>query len=111
MNARTPRLVAAARMAVRATSLNAPVTLSAGGTRFPRMSAATTPTVLHLSLVVGGGLRDRGGERIGKVDDLLVRLGEDYPPVTGVLATVAGRPVFVAASEVAEIAHGRVDLL
>jgi CBS domain-containing protein len=98
-------------MAVRATSLNAPVTLSAGGTRFPRMSAATTPTVLHLSLVVGGGLRDRGGERIGKVDDLLVRLGEDYPPVTGVLATVAGRPVFVAASEVAEIGHGRVDLL
>jgi CBS domain-containing protein len=75
------------------------------------MSAATTPTVLHLSLVVGGGLRDRGGERIGKVDDLLVRLGEDYPPVTGVLATVAGRPVFVAASEVAEIGHGRVDLL
>jgi CBS domain-containing protein len=75
------------------------------------MSAATTPTVLHLSLVVGGGLRDRDGERIGKVDDLLVRLGEDYPPVTGVLATVAGRPVFVAASEVAEIAHGRVDLL
>ncbi len=67
--------------------------------------------MLHLSLVVGGGLRDRGGERIGKVDDLLVRLGEDYPPVTGVLATVAGRPVFVAASEVAEIGHGRVDLL
>ncbi len=75
------------------------------------MSAATTPTVLHLSLVVGGRLRDRGGERIGKVDDLLVRLGEDYPPVTGVLATVAGRPVFVAASEVAEIGHGRIDLL
>jgi CBS domain-containing protein len=98
-------------MAVRATSLNAPVTLSAGRTRILRMSAATTPTVLHLSLVVGGGLRDRGGERIGKVDDLLVRLGEDYPPVTGVLATVAGRPVFVAASEVAEIGHGRVDLL
>ena len=74
-------------------------------------TAPAQPTVLHLSLVVGGVLRDRNGERLGKVDDLLVRLGEDYPPVTGVLASVAGRPVFVAAAEVAEIAHGRVDLL
>jgi CBS domain-containing protein len=74
-------------------------------------TAPAQPTVLHLSLIVGGVLRDRSGERLGKVDDLLVRLGEDYPPVTGVLASVAGRPVFVAAGEVAEIAHGRVDLL
>ncbi|HEY2788836.1 MAG TPA: CBS domain-containing protein [Gaiellales bacterium] len=74
-------------------------------------TAPAEPTVLHLSLIAGGVLRDRSGERLGKVDDLLVRLGEDYPPVTGVLASVAGRPVFVPASEVAEIAHGRVDLL
>ena len=59
------------------------------------INAAPAPTVLHLSLIVGGVLRDRNGERLGKVDDLLVRLGEDYPPVTGVLASVAGRPVFV----------------
>jgi CBS domain-containing protein len=39
-----------------------------------------------------------------------VRLGEDYPPVTGILASVAGRPVFVPAAQVAEIGHGRVDL-
>jgi CBS domain-containing protein len=75
------------------------------------MAAAVQPTVLHLSLVAGGVLRDRNGERLGKVDDLLVRLGEDYPPVTGVLARVAGRPVFVPANEVGEIAHGRVDLV
>jgi len=71
---------------------------------------APAPAVLHLSLVVGGALHDRDGERLGKVDDLLVRLGEDYPPVTGVLATVAGRQVFVPAAQVAEIAHGRVTL-
>ena len=39
-----------------------------------------------------------------------MRLGEDYPPVTGVLATVAGRQVYVPAAQVAEIAHRRVDL-
>jgi hypothetical protein len=74
------------------------------------MPATAPPTVLHLSLIVGGTLRDRTGGRLGKVDDLIVRLGEDYPPVTGVLATVAGRQVFVPAAELAEIAHGRVDM-
>ena len=74
-------------------------------------AVATQPTVLHLSLIAGGVLRDRNGERAGRVDDLIVRLGEDYPPVTGVLASVAGRPVFVPAAEVGEITHGRVDLV
>ena len=54
--------------------------------------------MLHLSLVVGGVLRDRDGGKLGRVDDLIVRLGdEEYPPVTGLLATVAGRQVFVPA--------------
>jgi hypothetical protein len=57
------------------------------------MATTAAPTVLHLSLVVGGDLRDGSGERLGRVDDLIVRLGdEDYPPVTGVVATVAGAP-------------------
>ncbi len=75
------------------------------------MATATPPMVLHLSLIAGGALRDRDGGRLGRVDDLIVRLGEDYPPVTGVLATVAGRQVFVPAAELAEIAHGRVDMV
>jgi CBS domain-containing protein len=74
------------------------------------VSATAAPTLLHLSLIVGGALRDHDGGRIGKVDDLLVRLGEDYPPVTGILASVAGRQVFVAAAAVREIGQGHVDL-
>jgi CBS domain-containing protein len=74
-------------------------------------SVALPPRVLHLSLVVGGELRDRSGSKLGRVDDLIVRLGEDeYPPVAGLLATVAGRQVFVPADEVEEIDHGRVAL-
>src|ERR1700753_1823375 len=70
-----------------------------------------TPTGLQLSLVVGGELRDGAGERLGRVDDLIVRLGdEDYPPVTGVVATVAGRPVFVAAEQTVALAPGFVTL-
>src|SRR5581483_6966302 len=75
------------------------------------MATAAAPLVLHLSLVVGGELRDAAGEKLGRVDDLIVRLGEDeYPPVTGVVASVAGRQVFVPAEQVAEIAPGRVTL-
>jgi CBS domain-containing protein len=73
--------------------------------------ATVAPVVLHLSLVVGGDLRDAAGERLGRVDDLIVRLGEDeYPPVSGVVASVAGRQVFVPTELVEEIAPGEVRL-
>ena len=50
------------------------------------------------------------GERLGKVGDVIVRLDGDYPPVSGVLATVAGRAVFVPAAMIARIESGRVTL-
>lgn len=74
-------------------------------------ASATPPRVLHLGLVVGGALLDVAGAKLGRVDDLIVRLGEDeYPPVTGLLATLAGRQVFVPADAIQEIEHGRVRL-
>jgi hypothetical protein len=76
------------------------------------MATTAAPTVLHLSLVVGGDLRDGSGERLGRVDDPIVHLGdEDYPPVTGVVATVAGRPGFVAAEQTVELGPGFVKLI
>ena len=75
------------------------------------MGAVAGPRVVHLSLVAGSGLYDRNGGKVGRVDDLIVRLDDDgYPPVTGLLATVAGRQVFVPADEVEDIQHGRVTL-
>jgi len=69
------------------------------------VEAATvkTPRVLHLSLIAGGELIDSSGGKLGKVDDLIVRLDEEYPPVSGVLATVADRQVFVPAELIGEI--------
>src|SRR5579871_3501140 len=73
-------------------------------------SVATTP-VIHLSLVIGGELWSDAGGKLGRVDDLIVRLGEDeYPPVTGLLATVAGRQVFVPADLCTSIEQGRTSL-
>ncbi len=77
------------------------------------MSAPATlaPPILHLSAVVGSPLRDSDGERLGKVKDLIVRLGgAGYPPITGVLATVAGRASFVGMDRVSEIAANGVEL-
>ncbi len=46
---------------------------------------------LHLSSVVRGALVDRDGDRLGRVEDLIARLGfSPHPPVTG--AVVAHRP-------------------
>jgi CBS domain-containing protein len=73
--------------------------------------ADAAPALLHLTDVVGGRLLDSDGAHLGGIDDLIVRLGEDqYPPVSGVLATVAGRQVLVPAEEIGNIQTGRVTL-
>jgi CBS domain-containing protein len=72
---------------------------------------ATAPIILHLSLVTSGELTDADGRKLGRIEDLVVRLGEDdYPPITGAVAKVAGRLVFVAADVIGEIEHGRITL-
>jgi hypothetical protein len=74
-------------------------------------TAAQAPPILHLSSVVGSALRDSDGERLGKVEDLIVRLGgEGYPPITGFLVTVAGRTSYLGADRVSNIAPGGVVL-
>ncbi len=74
------------------------------------MSSPEVMPILHLSLITGGALRDDHGGQLGRVDDVVVRLGADYPEVSGVLATVAGRRVFVPAEAITEVAHQRVEL-
>jgi CBS domain-containing protein len=75
------------------------------------VAAGSTSQVLHLSFVLGGALRDAEGLRLGKVDDLIVRLGaDDYPPVTGALSTIAGRAVFVPADLITTIERGAVTI-
>jgi hypothetical protein len=68
--------------------------------------------VLHLSSVVKSPLLDRAGEKLGRIEDLIVRLGEDgaYPPITGALAKIGGRELFVPIDQIAGIESGRVQL-
>lgn len=78
------------------------------------MAATETPRapeILHLSLILGGALRDSDGARLGRVDDAIVRLeGSGYPPITGFLVTIAGRSSYLSAERVASVAPRTVTL-
>lgn len=66
---------------------------------------------MHLSALLKSELLSPTGEDVGKVDDLIVRLrGGDYPLLTGLVAKVGGRRVFVPVGRVAELSEHRVSL-
>ena len=66
---------------------------------------------MQLSSVLRSPLLDRAGERLGRVEDLIVRLADGgYPPVTGIRATIGGRELFVPVDRIAELAPGAVRL-
>jgi len=60
--------------------------------------------MLFLSQLIRRPVRDRVGETFGTVRDLIVALGERYPPVTGLMVRVAGgRDIFLPWTDVEEI--------
>ncbi len=66
---------------------------------------------MHLSSVLRSPLLDRAGERLGRVEDLIVRLADGgYPPVTGLKARIGGRELFVPADRIAALEPGAVRL-
>jgi CBS domain-containing protein len=67
--------------------------------------------VEHLSSFLRSPLLDRAGERLGRVEDLIVRLADGgYPPVTGVKARIGGRELFVPVDRIAALQPGAVRL-
>ncbi|HEY5520678.1 MAG TPA: CBS domain-containing protein [Candidatus Limnocylindrales bacterium] len=59
--------------------------------------------MLYLSQVIGRPVRDMNGESIGKVADLIVAVGERYPPVTGLVIRTDGRQIFLPWSSAAAL--------
>jgi CBS domain-containing protein len=67
--------------------------------------------LLHLSSVAPSPLVDRAGEKLGRVEDVIVRLADGgFPPVTGLQARIGGRELFVPADRIASLEAGRVQL-
>jgi CBS domain-containing protein len=57
--------------------------------------------MLYLSQAIGSPVLDAHGEPIGKVDDLIVAIGDRYPPVTGLVVATGRRSIFLPWSHVA----------
>lgn len=76
----------------------------------PHETAAEMPgPILHLSRVVKRPLVDGTGERMGRVEDLIVRVGErPHPPIVGAVVRIGGRRLFVPISRITDLEDGRV---
>jgi CBS domain-containing protein len=68
--------------------------------------------LIHLSELLRAPVVARSGETVGRVEDVIVRLrgADTYPLVTGIVAGVGGRQVFVGSRSIHEYAPGRVVL-
>ena len=74
-------------------------------------SPAAPATRLWLTELIKGQLLDRAGERLGRVDDVIVRLAEGgHPPVTGLVGRIGGRQLFVPRDRIAGMEPGIVHL-
>ena len=66
--------------------------------------------MLYLSQVIGRPVRDRQDEPMGKVADLIVAVGDRYPPVTGLVVRTDQRRIFVPWSAVAHLDESGAQL-
>jgi CBS domain-containing protein len=81
-------------------------------------AAADPKITLRLSRLLERPVADRSGESIGRLADVIVRLrGTDYPLVTGLVAAVGGREIFVPVDQVSSfdgdpvrLSSARLDL-
>lgn len=68
--------------------------------------------VIHLSKLLRSPVLARAGETVGRVEDVIVRLrgADEYPLLTGIVAGVGGRRVFIGSRVISEYSPGRVVL-
>jgi len=65
--------------------------------------------LVHLSNVIRRPLVDGAGDRLGRVQDLVARVGDDpHPPLVGLVVKVVGRQLFVPIGNVVSFEPGRV---
>jgi CBS domain-containing protein/sporulation protein YlmC with PRC-barrel domain len=68
--------------------------------------------ILHLSSILKSAVLDRHGERLGRVTDLIVRVGDaPHPPLSGMVVSIGHRDLFVPIHRISDIRPGRVELV
>jgi CBS domain-containing protein len=68
--------------------------------------------VIHLSGLLHAPVVTPSGDPVGRVEDVIVRLGgaDSYPRVTGIVAGVGGRRVFVGGKSIQRYEQNRITL-
>ena len=67
--------------------------------------------VLYLSQILGAPIRDRDGEQVAKIRDVVVRLGEDeHPPLIGLVARFGRRLFFLPRNHLEDFSERGVRL-
>ena len=65
--------------------------------------------ILHLSTFLRRPIFDQAGDRIGRVQDLVARLGDDaHPPLVGVVIRIEGRDLFIPMRKIGGLYEGRM---
>jgi CBS domain-containing protein len=65
--------------------------------------------IFHLSTFLRRPIHDSDGDKIGRVQDLVARLGDDpHPPIVGAVIRIEGRDVFVSIKKIGGLAQGRM---
>ncbi len=64
--------------------------------------------IVHFSSVVRRQLVDDRGDRIGRIEDLVVHLGAPHPPVVGAVVRIGGRDLFVPIRKIAGLGERRL---
>jgi CBS domain-containing protein/sporulation protein YlmC with PRC-barrel domain len=87
-----------------------PAVPPAGGSGSPDRPSARP--VIHLSDLLGRPVIAKSGDTVGRVDDVIVRLGpsDEYPPVTGLVVGIGGRRVYVSSDQITALTQQRVEL-
>jgi CBS domain-containing protein len=70
-------------------------------------------SLIHLSQLLRARVVAPSGEAVGRVDDIIVRLrgADTYPHVTGIVAAVGGRRVFVGSGSIRRFTPDRVTMV
>jgi CBS domain-containing protein len=65
--------------------------------------------IFHLSTFLRRPIYDSDADKIGRVQDLVARLGDDpHPPIVGAVIRIEGRDVFVSIKKIGGLAQGRM---
>src|SRR6516165_9636808 len=65
--------------------------------------------IVHLSTLVRRPIYDKDGDRIGRVQDLVARIGDDaHPPLVGVVVRIESRNLFIPIRKISGLGSGKV---